>query len=118
MMAGRGETKPRRVPPGWKATGALSTRRWMVVGAEPVSLCTASEGRADPAGAAVNSCHPSHSRTSSLRGRKSRRQFPNKDLFCNEAGLGRGHRSSLAPLSRATLVTEHRYWLNVSDHSS
>lgn len=68
-MAGRGGTKPRRVPPGWKATGALSTRRWMVAGAEPVSLCAAREGRADPAGAVVNSCHPSHAPPACVVGR-------------------------------------------------
>lgn len=82
-MAGwGGGTKPRRAPPGWKATGALSTRRWMVVGAEPVCLCTAARACLTPRGSPL--IHVTL-RTYSLRGRKSGRQFPNKDLFCNEA---------------------------------
>lgn len=115
MMAGWGGTKPRRVPSGWKATGALSTRRWMVEEPNPSVSAPPARAGLTPQGPLL--IHVTL-RTSSLRGRTSRRQFPNKDLFCNEAELGRGHRSSLAPLPWATLVTEHRYWLNVSDHSS
>lgn len=117
MMAGRGGTKPRRVPPGWKGLAPCQPDAgwWREPNPNPSVSVPPARARLTPQGPPL--IHVTLG-TSSLRGRKSRRQFPNKDLFCNEAGLGRGHRSSLAPLSWATLVTEHRYWLNVSDHSS
>lgn len=108
MMAGRVGTKPRRVP-------AQSEGDWRLVkqtqGGGGSRTCLSLTLQVP----ALIHVTP---RASFLRGMKTRRQVHNEDLFPGRPSLGRGHRSSLEPLSQATLVAEHRYWLNVSDHSS